>query len=163
MINLTRGLNQSRLRLLAFFLSDVAGHVGRPSEHLLYSSSRRSKSAASLRLETVALNVFKFWRQKNVVGDTRAIEDIPPEELDEYLSQFFRTATRRDGSHYSSSSLFSLRSGLESYLSSKHYSGSIISGRVFPKSQLAFKARRIELDSLKKHCETESSVPSPDI
>ncbi|XP_064596913.1 uncharacterized protein LOC135463552 isoform X25 [Liolophura sinensis] len=143
--------------------TDVAVHVGRSSEQLLYSRSPRSKSAASLRLETVALNVFKYWMQKNAVGDNRGIEDIPPEELDEYLSQFFRTATRRDGSHYSPSSLFSLRSGLESYLNSKCYSGSIITGRVFPKSQLAFKTRRIELDTLKKHSGNADGVPSPDI
>ncbi|XP_064597110.1 uncharacterized protein LOC135463663 isoform X3 [Liolophura sinensis] len=101
--------------------------------------------------ETTALNtrsavsIFERWLFENfhpeVATKYDKIEDIPVEELDEYLSQFWPTVKKQNGADYQVESLVQLRTRLDRHLRHASYSQSIVKSHCFAKSQKAFKER----------------------
>lgn len=101
--------------------------------------------------ETTALNtrsavsIFERWLFENfhpeVATKYEKIEEIPVEELDEYLSQFWPTVKKQNGADYQVESLVQLRTRLDRHLRHAGYSQSIVKSQCFARSQKAFKER----------------------
>lgn len=81
------------------------------------------------------INVFESWLQSEPYSDLRAIEDIPPFELDQYLTDFFLSVKTLSGEEYTHSSLSSIRGSLERYLKESGYGESIVLSPLFAGSQ----------------------------
>lgn len=103
-----------------------------------------SKSRVANITSTVAL--FERWLWDSHENESRGIHDIPPDELDVYLADFFGTIKQPNGNNYSPGSLKSLRGYLDFYLRCTNYPYSItsISG-IFWKSQEAYKRKINEI------------------
>lgn len=94
----------------------------------------------------VSAGVFERWlsqRERN--QDARNCFEIPPEQLDCYLSDFYLSVKTPHGHDYKPRSLECIRWSLDRYLKSTGYSSSIVSSKVFANSQRAFKLRIKEL------------------
>ena len=78
-------------------------------------------------------------------GETRDINTIPPEELNQYLCEFFVTLQKQDGSDYEPSTIECIKSSIERHLRDKYYPVSIINDRVFSKLRDALKAKKTSL------------------
>ncbi|XP_064597112.1 uncharacterized protein LOC135463663 isoform X5 [Liolophura sinensis] len=94
-----------------------------------------------------AVHRFSVWLWHNA-QDNRPIETIPPEELDPFLSDFYRTVRRQEGGEYTPRSLRSLRERLQRHLKSHHYPVSIVNSPDFANSKDTFNARIVELSGL---------------
>lgn len=86
---------------------------------------------------------FDRWVQAEF-NESRHMEDIPPEQLDTYLAQFFTTLKTDRGGEYGYDSLITLRSGLEQYLKQQGYPHLIRSSPLFSHSQAAVRKRRLQ-------------------
>ncbi|XP_064596992.1 uncharacterized protein LOC135463599 isoform X6 [Liolophura sinensis] len=78
-------------------------------------------------------------------GEQRKIETIPPQELDEYLVEFFSLLKRRDGRDFDPSGFGKYRSAMDNFLTRKKYPVSIRRSELFLRSQMIFKGRVKEL------------------
>ncbi|XP_064597635.1 uncharacterized protein LOC135464079 isoform X2 [Liolophura sinensis] len=90
-------------------------------------------------------------------NETRSLEDIPPDELDEYLAKYFTEIKPRDGRDYHPLSLNAVRSNLESYLQERGYCWSIVRSSQFCKSQSSFRSRMQDLRRVMRAKEGQSS------
>lgn len=84
------------------------------------------------------INTFESWLQTGTHKDSRAIEDIPPAELDKYLADFFLTVKTLSGEEFSYNSLCALRGSLERYLKDQEYPYSITTSHMFKESRAAW-------------------------
>lgn len=91
-----------------------------------------------------AVHRFSVWLWHNAQDD-RPIESIQPEELDPFLSDFYRTVRRQEGGEYTPRSLRSLRERLQRHLKSHSYPVSIVNSPDFANSRETFNARIAEL------------------
>lgn len=78
-------------------------------------------------------------------GEQRKIETIPPQDLDQYLVEFFSLLKRRDGRDFDPSGFGKYRSAMDNFLSRKKYPVSIRRSELFLRSQMIFKWRVKEL------------------
>ncbi len=83
-----------------------------------------------------------LWTQKS---EPRAIENIIPQLLNEYLSEFFVKVIKQDGSDYELSTLDCIKYSIERYLKDNNYPASIMNDREFHKTREAIKARKIDV------------------
>lgn len=105
---------------------------------------RMSKSRVANITSTVAL--FERWLWDSHDDEKRGIHDIPPEELDLYLVEFFSTIKLPNGKNYSAGSLRSLRGYLDFYLRCADYPTSITNGSgAFSRSYDAYKRKIMEI------------------
>lgn len=93
-----------------------------------------------------AVSIFGRWFRRKSPGDSRQIEQIPPEELDDLLADFFTTVKKKDGGEYYPRSLHLLRTCLESHLKKTGYPVSITKSVFFNKSSAAFRTRKCQLE-----------------
>ncbi|XP_064606268.1 uncharacterized protein LOC135471122 isoform X5 [Liolophura sinensis] len=84
------------------------------------------------------INTFESWLQTSTHKDSRAIEDIPPAELDKYLADFFVTVKTQSGEEFSYNTLCALRGSLERYLRDQEYPYSITTSHMFKESRAAW-------------------------
>ena len=82
--------------------------------------------------------------------ENRKIEDLPPAELDTYLSRFLLTERKKSGEEYKPATLKGIISSVERYLKKRGYSDSIITGQPFAKTRDALKSKQKELKRLGK-------------
>lgn len=103
--------------------------------------SREKRLKHMGRRQRSHINIFDRWMRMNVTAEERLFENLPPNELDQYLETFFRNVKRRTGEEFSRNSLFNIRTSLMRYLREVGYPHSITSSGLFVRSQLAFKFR----------------------
>lgn len=107
-----------------------------------------SKAKSTVRNIAAAVGTFERWLgYTSVHNDRRNVETIPPEQLDEYLVEFYESVTKPSGDDYNVESFRLLRSNLESFLRDYNYPYSIVKCPVFLRSQIAYRQRK---DSLSK-------------
>ena len=82
--------------------------------------------------------------------ENRKIEDLPPAELDTYLSRFLLTERKKSGEEYKPATLKGIISSVERYLKKRGYSDSIITGQPFAKTLDALKSKQKQLKWLGK-------------
>lgn len=127
-------------RLCSQWLSPLNTPGGSP----VVMERSRSHCQTAKNIQSAA-TTFERWLASKEKSNRRPMEQIPPAELDRYLSDFFSTVKKRSGQDYNSDTLLSLRSYIDRYLREKGYPCSITKSDVFANSQMAFKVRRQEL------------------
>lgn len=105
-----------------------------------------AKTSASVRNIVNAVGILEryLWEK---FRESRGIENIPAKELDTYLADFFPKLKKPLGGEYDPASLVKLRSYLERFLREKNYPYSIGKSREFLESQVAFQAKRIQVQT----------------
>ncbi|XP_064597055.1 uncharacterized protein LOC135463632 isoform X8 [Liolophura sinensis] len=104
-----------------------------------------SRPRTTVNYMIAAVGTFERWLWSVSQEEHREIFEIPPEELDSFLVDFFSAVKKPCGGQYNPESFISLRSRLDSYLKDNDYPCSITKSELFAKSQLAFKLRKQEL------------------
>lgn len=104
-----------------------------------------SRPRTTVNYMIAAVGTFERWLWSISQEERREIFEIPPEELDSFLVDFFSAVKKPCGGQYNPESFISLRSRLDSYLKDNDYPCSITKSELFAKSQLAFKLRKQEL------------------
>lgn len=89
------------------------------------------------------LNIWKRWCAS--VGESRPIEDIPPEELDSLLSHFFIKIRKLDGEEFEPGSLTSFQRSFDRYLRSLSKPYSLLKDIQFSKSRATLETKRKQL------------------
>lgn len=89
--------------------------------------------------------MFERWLMKHYPGEQRQCHELPPRDLDAYLTTFFRTVRKPGGGDYNAESFRNIRSRLIRMLKDRGYPHSITSSRLFAGSQISFKQRRSSL------------------
>ena len=82
--------------------------------------------------------LIEFLRQKN---ELRNPEEIPPEALNGYLSQFIYSVKRKDGGDYEPSSLRGFISSFHRHLKERKYPSNIIENIAFEQTRKSLQAR----------------------
>ncbi|XP_070567248.1 uncharacterized protein KIAA1958-like [Ptychodera flava] len=80
--------------------------------------------------------------------ETRPIEDMPANDLDDYLSSFFLSTRQKDGCEYEPDTLTDYQKGIDRYLQEKNYGLSISRDNEFKRSRNVLAAKR---SALKKY------------
>ena len=88
------------------------------------------------------LKLTAFLLEKN---EQRKIQEIQPEELNRYVSEFILSVKRKDGQDYEPSSLRGLFSSFNRYLKERKYSASIIEDIVFDQARKCLEAHSKQL------------------
>ncbi|XP_064597094.1 uncharacterized protein LOC135463658 isoform X1 [Liolophura sinensis] len=121
-------------------------HVTRKKTISEQNSKRRERlqnhgkmPEATIRNIVGAVASFERWLWGGQFDDMRGIHEIPPQELDAYLVEFYRTAKTPAGLEYKVTAMQSLRSNLDKYLEATKYPCSISKSPAFAQSQLEYK------------------------
>lgn len=93
-----------------------------------------------------------------VKDDERDVEAIPPEELNEILSEFFISVRTKEGKEYEPTSLRSMLSSFERFLKRKSYAASIINDLVFEKTRKTLISKQKLLKKKGKGNKPQASV-----
>lgn len=82
--------------------------------------------------------------------ENRQVEEIPPQELDNYLSRFLLSVRKKNGDEYEPSTLRGFIASIERYLKKCRYSESVITGQNFARKRDALKSKQKHLKRLGK-------------
>ncbi|XP_064597063.1 uncharacterized protein LOC135463632 isoform X16 [Liolophura sinensis] len=115
-----------------------------PNARKRMENLRGTMPVASMRSVVSAVGCFERWFWTQNAQDNRQIFEIPPEELDGHLANYF-IVFRNTSNLCTPSSLLSMRSRLARYLKEKSYPISILNTTKFRASQKAFKDRMAQL------------------
>ena len=103
-----------------------------------FISEQENKSTAQKTQRDVKL-LQLFLVSKN---EEENIEDIPIEELNEYLSDFIISIRTKDGKEYEPSFLRSLLASFERHLKEKYYPASMINNLAFEKTRKSLQSKQ---------------------
>ena len=92
-------------------------------------------------LDLALVNSFIFKEKEN-----RRLEEIPPQELDLYLSKFILAVKKKNGDEYEPTTLRGFISSIERYLKKYRYSESIITGQNFTKHERCLSQNKSNLN-----------------
>lgn len=84
------------------------------------------------------VRLFVRWLRSQQINEGRELVNIPMEEMDAYLANFFSVVKTNKGCEFSVSSLTAVRNSLDRHLRSQGYTEAISSSPRFRQSQLAF-------------------------
>ena len=120
-----------------------------------FISEQENESTKKKTLQNVAV-LQQFLASKN---EERKLEEIPPEELNEYLSEFIITVCTKDKQEeYEPSSLRGFIASFERYLKKKNYGHSIIKDLQFEKTRKALSSKQKDLKRKGKGNKPNASV-----
>lgn len=120
-----------------------------------FISEQENESTKKKTLQNVAV-LQQFLASKN---EERKLEEIPPEELNEYLSEFIITVRTKDKQEeYEPSSLRGFIASFERYLKKKNYGHSIIKDLQFEKTRKALSSKQKDLKRKGKGNKPNASV-----
>lgn len=111
----------------------------------LQKNIEQQKSKNTERSTKTALNTWKSWCE--TTGETRKIEEIPKEELNQLLKHFYWEIRKTNGEDFEPGSLRTIQRGLDRQLLRNEVGFSIIRDEVFKTSNEALSAK---LKALKK-------------
>lgn len=112
-------------------------------DSLVVQDAEFPKALSYKTQQNIAGAVASFWRWSRQIElpTDRQLFEIPPQELDGYLAQFFQAAKKPNGEDYNARSLISIRTHLSRYLRDNNYSECIAQSPLFRRSQWALKLR----------------------
>ena len=113
----------------------------------LLQNIEEQKSKNTERSTKTFLNTWKRWHWCQNTGETRKIEEIPKEELNELLKHFYWEIWKTNGEDFEPGSLRTIQRGLDRHLLRNEVGFSIIGDEVFKASNEALSAK---LKALKK-------------
>lgn len=108
----------------------------------------QDKSYITIKHLVGSVATLETWLQ--ACGEHRYTEDIPPEELDPMLVNFFRHVKKLDGGDYDPTSFACLRSFIERFLLDRGYGFSLRKSSAFAPSYYAFQMRKKKLPVKRK-------------
>ena len=120
------------------FESDIAR--SRSSTDVVDCFIQEQKKKTTINTTKSHLKMVISWLENK--GENREINTIPPEELNQYLCEFFVTLKKQDNSDYEPSTIECIKSSIEKHLREKYYPFSIITDRAFSKLRDALKAKK---------------------
>uniref|UniRef100_A0A8B9FX18 ZMYM2-like/QRICH1 C-terminal domain-containing protein n=1 Tax=Amazona collaria TaxID=241587 RepID=A0A8B9FX18_9PSIT len=91
------------------------------------------------------IKVFKDWLVLHCPLETREVYNLPPQDLDNYLTLFYSSAKRQNGTDFSPCSLHFFQRSIERYLRDRSYKYSVVRGLEFRASQEALKLKHQQL------------------
>ena len=103
------------------------------------------KKRNTVRSTNTAVKQFELWLNVMRPNEIRAVYDIPPTELDEYLAAYFLGTRQKDGSEYEPDTITNYQRGIDRYLQDSGYGHSIIRDKLFDKSRKSLAAKRVQL------------------
>ncbi|XP_053385813.1 uncharacterized protein LOC128550578 [Mercenaria mercenaria] len=109
------------------------------------------------RKTTGDINLFQSFLQSK--GKHRNLEFIPPDLLNQYLSEFLLSVTKKDGSEYEPTTLRGLMGSVDRHLRSKNYQYSVMSSIEFARSRQVLKTKQKHLKSLGKGNKSKAADP----
>ena len=104
-------------------------------------SNTRKKTKSDMAL----LSSFMAKEKEN-----RQVEEIPPQDLDNYLSRFLLSVRKKNGDEYETSTLRGFIASIERCLKKCRYSESVITGQNFARTRDALKSKQKHLKRLGK-------------
>ncbi|XP_064596911.1 uncharacterized protein LOC135463552 isoform X23 [Liolophura sinensis] len=112
-------------------------------------AGRTSSSGSALntiRKAQAAIRTFEFWLKTVHPSDAMKTADIPPEQLNTFLAEFFLKIRKMNGLEYLPNSFAALRSGIEFHLADVGYPCSIKHSNIFHDTRMAFRKRKESLE-----------------
>lgn len=106
-----------------------------------FIEDQKNKNTLSKTQRDVSL-LTEFLNSKN---ESRRIEEIPPKELNEYISEFIVAVRRKDGEDFEPSGLRGLICSFNRHLKACKYPCSVIEDSQFEQARQALEARSKEL------------------
>ena len=106
-----------------------------------FIEDQKNKNTLSKTRRDVSL-LTEFLNSKN---ESRRIEEIPPKELNEYISEFTVAVRRKDGDDFEPSSLRGLICSFNRHLKACKYPCNVIEDSQFEKARQALEARSKKL------------------
>ncbi|XP_064597103.1 uncharacterized protein LOC135463662 isoform X2 [Liolophura sinensis] len=127
----------------------LAGHRG-PQDNIYKTRKSRILNAERMPRQTVTnmisgAGTFERWLWSQNGGSRESIADIPPQQLDLYLADFYSTITRSPGVDYKVESFQALKGNINRYLQAANYPECPKSSQMFAKSRDAYHYRRKRL------------------
>ena len=102
-----------------------------------------NRSVNTTKKTKTELNVWKRWCES--VKETRAIEEIPPEELDNLLCHFFIKVRKLNGEDFEPGTLTSFQRSFDRHLRQVGKCYSILQDKAFEKSRETLESKRQQL------------------
>ena len=112
----------------------------------LFIANQENKGTARKTLSDIR-TLTQFLEKKN---EKREIENIPPKELNNYLSQFFISARKSDGAEYEPSTLKGQFCSFNRHLKRHDYGHDLNKSIEFSKTRDALTAKQVELKKMGK-------------
>ncbi|KAM9369072.1 LOW QUALITY PROTEIN: uncharacterized protein LRP34_010794 [Phaethornis superciliosus] len=131
--------------------SENTDHPSAPSNQYVLKKWEKKRNR-----NTGDIKVLKDWLVSHYPTETREIYELPPEDLDHYLTSFYSSAKRQDGREFSATSFHFFQGNIERYLKGHNYEYSVIRGLEFRGSQEALKSKHHQL--AQKEREEEWSI-----
>ena len=98
--------------------------------------------------KNIDLQLVKSFIVKEI--ESRPLEELPPQELDLYLSTFILAVRKKNGEEYEPTTLWRFIASVEHYLKKCRYSKSIITGQNFTRTREVLKSKQKQLKRLGK-------------
>ncbi|XP_064597096.1 uncharacterized protein LOC135463658 isoform X2 [Liolophura sinensis] len=95
-----------------------------------------------------AVGYFERWLWSSCHNDARCINNIPPEQLDPYLAEFFFGLKTPSGQDYNPKSLRGFRTYIDRFLKHTEYPVSVINPRLFPQTHLVLNQKIRQLKNV---------------
>ncbi|XP_076445499.1 uncharacterized protein LOC143283209 [Babylonia areolata] len=148
----TKSYEQLEMAHLKTPTSRTDPHVQFSNSSIVSGSENRNthrKTGADMRI------LGSYMRSLN---EMRLPENIPPVDLDKYLSSFFLVVRKTDGSEYEPCSLRAMLASIERYLRQKNYPASLTRDTEFSNMRNVLKLKQQMLRSLGKGQKSGSEV-----
>ena len=113
-----------------FVLNEIRTDENDEGENFINAQKKKTK-ATQAHMKTLPNWLWQETREP------RAIENIQPDILNKYLSEFFIKICKQDGSEYEPSSIDCIKFSIERYLRDKYYPASIVNDREFHRTREA--------------------------
>ena len=92
-------------------------------------------------------------------NESRRLEEIPPQDLDSYLSRFLLSVRKQNSDEYEPTTLRGMLASFERYLKRLRYSESIITGQSFAKTREVLKSKQKQLKRVGKGNKPQEASP----
>ena len=94
--------------------------------------------------------------------ETRDMQEIPPADLDRYLSKFLVSVRKKSGDEYERTTLRGFIASVDSYLKKFRYSESVITDQNFANTRAVLKSKQKQLKRLGKGNRPQEAAPLTD-
>lgn len=140
-----------------------AGHQGR-QDNIYRTRKSHIINAECMPKQTVTnmisgVGTFERWLWSQNGGSRQSIVDIPAQQLDLYLADFYSTITRSPGVDYKVESFQALKGNINRYLQAANYPECPKSSQLFARSRDAYHYRRKRL-AASQSCRTPHTSSS---
>ena len=110
------------------------------SELLTYIKAQQNKN--TVRKTQSDASRFIEWLKEYPRSETRPVQTLEPEILDNYIGQYLLSVKRKDGTDYEPDTLTSIHRSIDRYLKELGYGHSLVTDTAFETSKKVLESRR---------------------